>query len=136
MINTNEPINLCKPVIIVVPANTPAGTMLPFPQDNELDQKVIAGIQTFPVEQQASDGRGTPCFTQAELARFEVVLSDDANERIISPVLNFNSLQNAGIRTRVEGLRINMRRSFIKVTQNSGGATKAVYLLMLYSKNQ
>ena len=134
-IPSNNPVCYTKTVEIKFNVDANTGAKFSFPLDNELNQKIITGLEIFSSTDITNAPSGNAVTSLAELAEILVTLKDGSDVKIDAiPARDFVRGQNAGIRYEIKNLRFNMQTSFIRTTNNNIGAGTSFFCAFTYIK--
>lgn len=126
-----KPIKNCELVELKV-ANT-SNSRIYFPINENLKDKKIVGVETFKVANVAKSPVGNAIINATAVKDAYVTLNADGREKVKDiPLSAFDVANNAGFIKNMDGLNINLQKSYVSFAQTSNLVANEAIVFAFY----
>jgi hypothetical protein len=106
-----------RTIAVAIPAGTPAGIQIPIPDQDDLREAYIEGIETFSLSDAAATPQGLPVVSDGDATRLSITLVDRSTSRVKQmPYAPTRRTLNAGMVREIRDLQCTWTQSSILVT--------------------
>lgn len=126
----NKPSARFRLVEVRLPAAMNQGAEIPFPEQNDLRDAIIEGVETFTANDSTQGPSGLPAITAADALDTVLVLSDSSDDRIRNiPYQAGSRALNAGVVLGFRNLRLTWDQCRVRAVTTHASAAENVALI-------
>lgn len=129
----NAPVYRSRLIEVPLPASLAQGATVPFPDQPDLRNAVVTGIETFTDVNVTNGPSGAATISQADALAAVVVLTEASDEKGRNiPYQSMNRQLNAGLFREYRDLRLTYEQCGVRAVATFASATQTVALILIH----
>lgn len=129
----NKPTIRARLIEVQLPLAAPAGSEVPFPDQNDLRGAVVTAVETFTADNITFGPSGVPAINSTDATKLAVTLVENSVEKVkLIPYQSFNRALNGGVVRQFRDLRPTYEQCTLRVVELLAAGSVETALIVVH----